>query len=156
MSFRISNKVRNAFLALMALSFLLAPLAALASSYAMVSIRPDWWYQQYQTTRNWGTSYTTGGLLFGTPPTSALPVTPSGSCPVVTASTPCTASWGTGPVGLGTTWSTLRTCALKTHHVQVRLLSGTLMCQTSRLKCTVIIYDLMYVGRLALQSLHES
>ena len=106
MSFRITNKVRNAVLVLLSLAFLLAPLAAMASTRAMVSIRADWWYQQYQTTRNWGTSYTTGGLLFGTPPTSALPVTPSGACPVVTASTPCTASWGTASAapGLGTTW----------------------------------------------------
>ena len=72
----------------------------------MVSIRADWWYQQYQTTRNWGTYYTISGLYLGTPPTSALPVTPSGSCPTVASSTPCTASWGTGSPGLGTTWST--------------------------------------------------
>ena len=43
MSFEITNKVRNAILVLMSLAFLLAPLAATASStQAMVSIRPDW------------------------------------------------------------------------------------------------------------------
>jgi len=103
MLFRASNKARTALLGLMALAFLLAPLVAIASTQAVLQIRNDWWYQGYEVTPYYGTYYTTGGYYLGDPPTSALP-TVSGTCPVVASSTPCTASWGTGPPNTGTTW----------------------------------------------------
>jgi len=102
------NRLRHLGAVLLVLGFLWTPIGALASSFAVVQVRSDLWSQQNATTRNFGTSYTTGGLLLGTPPTSATPVTSMGACPVVASSTPCTASWGTPSAnpGLGTTWST--------------------------------------------------
>lgn len=103
-----ANRLRHYSVMLLVLGFLWAPVGALASSFAIVQVRSDLYSQQNPTTPNFGTSYTTGGLLLGTPPSSALPVTSMGACPVVASSTPCTASWGTSMAnpGLGTTWST--------------------------------------------------
>ena len=123
MLFRASNKARCTLLVLMALAFLLAPLVAIASTQAVIQIRNDWWYQGYDVTPYYGTYYTTGGYLVGNPPSSALPVTPSGSCPVVTASTPCTGSWldpaSRGPANPGTTWPSACATGMSCLHATV-------------------------------------
>mgnify|MGYP001211351910 CR=1 FL=1 len=76
---------------------------AVASNSSLYAIRLDVWSPKQRVEPKWGTPYTLGGLKIGPPPPSAVPVTPGGRCPAapVIAQADCTASFGTGPPGIG-------------------------------------------------------
>ena len=75
---------------------------ASASTYSVYAIRVDRWLPGNSATPVFGTAYTAGGLKLGVPPDSAVGLTSGGGCAPRPASTPCVASWGTGPPGPGT------------------------------------------------------
>ena len=77
--------------------------SAVASTASLFAVRMDVWSPGQRDDPKWGTAYTVGGLKLGPPPSSALVATPGGRCPAapVLAPVDCTASFGTGPPGIG-------------------------------------------------------